>query len=291
MAIPPATARTAALAAALLIAAARADAAAPTAWDVTVALRVAPTNGGAVSIRLALPPTDARQRLGEVHVATRGLKAEVVTDGPDPHVLLRGKLKGARRVAVSYAVEQLRANATMPPITPLEAPPPDLLPFLTPSPLFQSRSILVRDFLETNVSPLLDAPGPPDLVRSIMQVTRERLPWAKDGKTLTLDVIRSGRGKRIGIERAFTTFLRCARIPARFVEGVDLRSKTSRKRAFWTEAWAQNAWWPMSASSGWVGRPPRGWIALARDGQRVLQAEDTATVTYAVQATAREGGS
>jgi hypothetical protein len=202
--------------------------------------------------------------------------------------MLRGKLKGPRRVAVNFSVEQLRPSEAMPPITPLEAPPADLLPFLTPSPLFQSRSILVRDFLETHVSPLLDAPGPPDLVRSIMQVTRERLPWAKDGKTLTLDVIRSGRGKRIGIERAFTTFLRCARIPARFVEGIDLRSKSSRKRAFWTEAWAQNAWWPMSASSGWIGRVPRGWIALARDGQRVLRVDGTATVTYAVQATARE---
>jgi hypothetical protein len=267
---------------------ARAVFAAPTAWDVTVALRVTPANGGAVSVRVALPPTDARQRLGDVSVQTRGLKAEVVRDGAEPHVMLRGKLKSPRRVAVSYAVEQLRPNETLPTVVPLEAPPADLLPFLTPSPLFQSRSILVRDFLETHVSPLLDAPGPPDLVRSIMQVTRERLPWAKDGKTLTLDVIRSGRGKRIGIERAFTTFLRCARIPARFVEGIDLRSKSSRKRAFWTEAWAQNAWWPMSASSGWVGRVPRGWIALARDGERVLRVEGTATVTYAVQSTPRE---
>lgn len=257
-------------------------------WDVTVALRVKPTNGGAVSVRVALPPSDARQRLGEVSVQTRGLKAEVVRDGPAPHVMLRGKLKGPRRVAVSYAVEQLRPNEAPPPITPIEAPPAELLPFLTPSPLFQSRSILVRDFLETNVSPLLGAPGTPDLVRSIMEVTRERLPWARDGKTLTLDVIRSGRGKRIGIERVFTTFLRCARIPARFVEGLDLRSTTARKRVFWTEAWAQDAWWPMSASAGWIGKVPRGWIALTRDGERVLYVDGAATVSYSVQAARRE---
>ncbi|MEO8605490.1 MAG: transglutaminase domain-containing protein [bacterium] len=268
-------------------AAPRPRATAPTSWEVTIALRLTPTNGEPVSVRLALPPSDATQQLGEVTVTARGLKAEVVRDGDEPHVLLRGTLKGPRRVAVTYGIAHRRTLEAMPVVDPIEAPPPPLLPFLTPSPLFQSRSILVREFLETQVSPLLDAPGPHDLLRSIQQVTRDRLVWAKDGKSLTLDVIRSGRGKRIGIERAFTTFLRCARIPARFVEGIDLESKTRRKRAFWSEVWAQNRWWPISASSGWVGRPPRGWVALTRDGQRVLRTDGSATVTYSVEAVPR----
>jgi len=277
-----------AAAGALALVARAASAAPPLRWEVTVALRLTPTNGAPVTVRLALPPSDATQQLGEVTVTARGLEAEVVRDGGEPHVLLRGKLKGPRRVAVTYGVERQRSLDAMPVIEPLEAPPPALLPFLTPSPLFQSRSILVREFLETNVSPLLDAPGPHDLVRSVFQVTRERLAWAKDGKTLTLDVIRSGRGKRIGIERAFTTFLRCARVPARFVEGIDVQSKTRRKRVFWTEVWAQDRWWPLSASSGWVGRAPRSWIALTRDGQRVLRSDGSATVTHTIQATPRE---
>ncbi len=228
------------LVAAAIMTVVRAHAATPTAWDVTLAVRVKPTNGTAVAVRVALPPNDAHQRVSEVTVTSRGLKAEVINDGAEPHVMLRGKLKSARRVAITFRIERLAAPEPLPAIVALDAPPDELLPFLTPSPLFQSRSILVRDFLETNVSPLLDAPGA-DLVRSVRQVTREKLAWSKDGKTLTLDVIRSGRGKRIGIERAFTTFLRCARVPARFVEGVDLKSKTAHKRAFWTEVWAQGA--------------------------------------------------
>lgn len=276
----------AAVCAALLGAAA--PAAAAVRWDVTMALRLTPANGGAVSVRVALPPSDARQRLDAVKVVGRGLKAEIVRDGSEPHVRLTGRLTSPRRIAVSYEVTRVTGSAPLPPIVPIEAPPAALRPYLTPSPLFQSRSLLVRDFLETHVSPLLDAPGSPDLARSVLQVTRERLTLTPDGRSLTLDVLRSGRGKRIGIERAFTTFLRCAGVPARFVEGLDLTSTTRRKRVFWTEAWAQDAWWPISASAGWVGRQPRAWIALARDGQRVLRVDGPASVTYTVQAVSRQ---
>jgi hypothetical protein len=257
-------------------------------WDVTMALRITPTGAAPVHLRVALPASDALQHVGEVSVTARGLHSEVVPDGDEPHVLLSGTLAAPLRVAIGYSVERERSHDEMPSVAPLDAPPAALLPYLTPSPLFQSRSILVRDFLETNVGPLLDAPGPHDLVRSIQQVTRDKLKWAKDGKTLTLDVIRSGRAKRIGIERAFTTFLRCARVPARFVEGIDLQSTTRRKRAFWTEVWSQNQWWPISASGGWNGRLPRSWIAVARDGQRLVRSDGTASVTYDVQVMPRE---
>lgn len=257
---------------------------APSHWAVTVALRLDGGNGSTVRARIALPPNDELQELGDVTVQARGLKATVVRDGDEPHVELRGKLKGARRVAVTYTVQRQRATGTLPAIVPLEAPPPALLPYLMPSPIFQSRSILVRDFLETNAAPVLAAPGAPDLLRVLHQVTRERLTWAGDGKTLTLDVIRSGRGKRIGIERVFTTFLRCAHIPARFVEGINLNSTTQRKRVFWTEVWGQNRWWPVSASSGWIGRLPRAYIALTRDGVRAVQIDAPVTASYAIQA-------
>lgn len=281
---PAGRARALLTALALALLAAPARAATATEWEVTVALRLSAGTGAPVGLRIALPPSDETQTLGAVEVLARGLTATVEHDGDEPHVTLRGKLKGARRVAVRYTVHRERSLGTMPVIAPLEAPPPALLPFLMPSPIFQSRSILVRDFLETTVGPLLDAPGQPDLVRLLHQVTRERFPWAGDGKTLTLDVIRSGRGKRIGIERVFTTFLRCAHVPARFVEGLNLASTTHRKRVFWTEVWGQNRWWPISASSGWIGRLPKSYIALTRDGQRAIQVEGPITVTYAIQA-------
>ncbi len=250
-----------------------------------MALRLAPTNGGGpMTVRLALPPSDTAQQLGAVVVTGRGLAAAVVRDGPEPHVSLRGTVRRPRRVAVRYEVTRRRPAEVHPVIAPVLAPGPALLPYLAPSPLFQSRSILVRDFLETYASPRLDAPGAADVVRTIQEVTRERLPHAADGKTLPLDVIRSGHGKRIGIERVFTTSLRCAGVPARFVEGLNLKSATRRKRVFWTEAWADGFWWPISASGGWSGRLPRAYVALTRDGQRVVTLEGSGTVTYAVQA-------
>jgi hypothetical protein len=260
----------------------------PVRWDVTFAIRLTGGTGVPIAVRLALPPNTEAQEIGDVTVTARGLTATVVRDAPDPHVLLRGKLKGARRVAVRYAVHRRRQLAAVPAVQPLPIPPPELIPFVRPSPVFQSRSILVREFLETNVSPLLDGAGPADVMRAIFRVTRGRLAWDRAGKTLTLDVIRSGKGKRIGIERAFTTFLRCARIPARLVEGINLSSTTARKRVFWTEVWAQGRWWAVSASQGWVGRTPKNYVELTRDGHRVLAVDGPARATYSVQAVRQE---
>ena len=262
---------------------------APSRWDVTFAIRISDGSGAPMSVRLALPADTETQHIGEVEITARGLESSLVREGQQPYVELRGKLKGSRRVAVRYSVHRRRQLAAVPAVQSLPAPAPELLSFLSPSPIFQSRSILVRDFLETNVSPLVGSAGTADLMRAILQVTRERLTWDRNGKSLTLDVIRSGKGKRIGIERAFTTFLRCARIPARLVEGVNLNSTTPHKRVFWTEVWTQGRWYPVSASHGWVGREPKSYVALTRDGERVLTVEGSVQVHYTVQAVPVEG--
>jgi hypothetical protein len=274
---------------AALVLAVPALAAEPGRWDVTVAVRISGGTGAPMAVRLALPPDSDRQRISGVEITSRGLKATVVRDGDEPHVLWQGKLKGARRVAVRYTVERTRPLAAMPAVEPLDVPSPALLPFLTPSPLFQSRSLLVREFLETNVTPVLSGDNYGDLMRAVYRVTRARLEWRADGKTHTLDVIRSGGGKRIGIERVFTTFLRCAHVPARFVEGMNLNSSTGRKRVFWTEVWTHDRWWPVSASAGWIGRAPKSYVALTRDGQRVLRVEGPVQASYSVQAVRLEG--
>jgi hypothetical protein len=253
-------------------------------WEVTLAIRLADGDGERLSVRVALPPNAAAQQLGTVDVSGRGFDATIVREGPHPNVLLTGRVRGARRLAVSYVVDVTPQSLTVPPIWPVSQPPPALLPYLRPAPLFQSRSLLVREFLETNAAPLLDQGGT-DPLRAILNVTHDRLTRAADGRSLALDVIRRGSGKRIGIERAFTTFLRCARIPARFVEGVRLSSSTRKKRTFWTEAWSDGRWWPVSASSGWIGNRPAATLAVATDGTRVVTvAEGKATLSYSIRA-------
>lgn len=268
----------------LLLAPAAAPAAVASRWEVTVAVRISGGTGAPMAVRLALPGDAAGQQIGEVEVTARGLETEVVRSGPSPHVLLRGKLKGSRRVAVRYSVRRTRHLAAVPVVEPVQVPPPDVVPFLSPSPVFQSRSILVRDFLESNVGPRLGTTGNGDLLRAILQTTRDRLLLERTGQSRALDVIRSGKGNRIGMERVLVTFMRCARIPARLVEGINLTSKTRRKRVFWTEVWAQDRWWPVSASQGWVGREPKNYVAIARDGQKILTVEGPVQASYSVQA-------
>jgi hypothetical protein len=258
-------------------------------WDVTFAMRVIATKRSPLGMRLALPLPGHGQHASRVEVRARGLAAEVDETSAAPHVRFTGKLEGARRVAVRYRVTTERPSAPRAvEVKPLERPDPALLPYLAATPMFQARSIIVREFLETHVSPLLETDDPPDLLHAIHTATRGQIQRARDGKTLVLDVVRRRRAQRLGIERAFTTFLRCAGVPARMIEGIDLESSTRRKRVFWTEVWAGHRWEPVSASRGWIGRLPASYVALSRDGVRVLQVDSASgediTATYVVEA-------
>jgi hypothetical protein len=53
---------------------------------------------------------------------------------------------------------------------------------------------------------------------------------------------------------------------------------------FWTEVWADGAWWPVSASRGWIGDLPPSYVGLARDGARVVVVDGPATAAYVVTA-------
>lgn len=253
------------------------------AWSVTIAARLVPGGGGIVSARIALPPALRGQAPSNVSASARGLDVAVNRDDPHPHVLVRGKSAHPLRIGVSFDVERNGEPAAAVEFSPIEFPGPELLPFVAPAPLFQSRSILVRDFLESHAGPRLRA-ARPDLVGAILEAIRAEIKHRRDGKSLALDVLRRRRGKRIGIERLFTTSLRCAGIPARFVEGVALDSNTRRKRAFWNLVYGAGAWWPVSASETWRLDQPLDVVALALDGTRVVEGGAGTQVTYSVQA-------
>lgn len=257
-------------------------------WDVTFALRIGDGHGRPVEVRVALPPETRWQSVADVRIVDRGLKTQVI-QGETPEVVLSGIVRKSRRVAVSYKVTVTAQEKSVPLIEPPADPPLDLYSELSPAPLFPSRSILVREFLEENVGPLL-AEGNRDVMRAIYNVMRRRFEHKTEGKSLPLDVLRRGIGQRIGLERLFTTFLRCARVPARFIEGVKLDSRTKRKRVFWTEVWSGSSWWPVSVSRGWLGKRSSNLLALTYDGRRAVQIEGESAVTYTVQAHRRQGG-
>ena len=288
-----------ALAALLALLPGRAAAAAAERWRVTIAARLAPvpTEGRPaadatagdpavarpIAARIALAPNLPGQSVSNVVTHARGLSASVHADDPHPHVRVAGKAKHPLRVGVSFDVERRKPDGAPGPFSPIEFPPPELVPFVAPAPLFQSRSILVRDFLESHAGPRLRPPQT-DLVDAILAALEAEIRHRRDGKSLALDVVRRRRGKRIGIERVFTTSLRCAGIPARFVEGVDLQSTTKRKRVFWNLVFGAGRWWPVSASGGWRVEQPPSWVALALDGTRVAEGAAATGVTYTIQA-------
>lgn len=251
-------------------------------WTVTLAVRIADTDNKPVELHVALPPNTEHQVVSAIEVSERGLSSDIVL-GAEPEVVFRGRVPGNRRVSVTYRVDRSSRRSRLPAVQPAVDPPRDALDALRPATLFPSRSILVREFLETHVTPKL-AESDVDMLRAIYAVTREELPHKSAGKSLPLDVLRRGFGLRIGLERVFTTCLRSAGIPARFVEGFDLSSSTRRKRTFWTEVWSEGQWYPVSVSRGWLGRLPDDVVAVAFDGRRVVRSLGAGTVEYSVVA-------
>ena len=257
-------------------------------WEVTLALRVGAAQESFSEVKVALPADDEWQSLHNLKIKGRGLDAFKMPSAV-PEVVFRGRLDDARRLSLNYEVVINSVAGKLPDISSAEAATTETLLYMEPAPLFPSRSILVREFLETHVSPMIRVSGrgklnaaKPPLLRAIFKATREELKHQSDGKSLVLDSLRRRTAKRIGIERSFTTFLRCAGIPARFVEGIDLRSKSRRKRVFWNEVWHGDRWWPISASRGWIGERPSSYIALTRDGRRVVTAGGQIEVSYVV---------
>jgi len=252
----------------------------PSAWDVTIAMRVSAEDDKSIEVHVALPPDDAQQSVSNVVVKSRGLTSEIVR-GAEPEVIFRGRAEGSRRVSVNFRVERTPGKLALPVIHPAIDPPRDVLDALRPAPLYPSRSILVREFLETHVAPKLQEPDF-GMVQAIYQTIREKLPYDRDGKSLPLDVLRRGHGLRIGRERVFTACLRSAGIPARFVEGIDLTSSTRRKRRFWNEVWADGTWYRVSLSGGWSGRFPDDYVAMVADGRRIVRARGDEEVEYII---------
>lgn len=258
-------------------AAAEAD---PRAWHVTIAVRISDTGDKPVAVRVALPADDERQRISDIEVRQRGLKSDVVR-GAEPEVVFRGRVSDSRRVSVGFRVDRTPLRGAVPAVQPPADPPLEVLEALRPAPLYPSRSILVREFLETHVAPRLQS-GETDMLRAIHAAIRKELPYDKSGKSLPLDVLRRGHGLRIGRERVLTASLRCAGIPAHFVEGIDLSSSTRRKRRFWNEVWHDGRWYPASVSGGWIGRLPDDYLAIAVNGRRVVKSEGAGVVEYSV---------
>lgn len=256
----------------------------PARYELTFAVRIADAEGKPVEVHLALPPDTPHQRVVDITTNARGLTADVVR-GDEPEVVFRGRVQESRRVSVTVLVEVDRRREPLPAaVQPVEDPPRETLVALRPAPLLPSRSILVREFLETHVAPRLRSADASDMLHAIHAAVREELEYRSDGKSLALDVLRRGDGMRIGLERVFTASLRSAGIPAHLVEGMDPASSTKRKRRFWTEVWADGAWYPVSASFGWLAKPPRPLIALTFDGRRVLRSMAAGTANYGVVA-------
>ena len=250
------------------------------AWEVTLAVRITEADDKPIEVHLALPSDTTHQRISEIAVVDRGLDSDIVL-GAEPGVVFRGRVEDSRRVSASFRVDRSPRRSRLPAVRPAVDPPRAALDALRPATLFPSRSILVREFLETYATPKLQE-SDADMLRAIYAVIREQLPHNNEGKSLPLDVLRRGFGLRIGRERVLTTCLRSAGIPARFVEGIATSNSTRRKRVFWNEVWSNGQWYPVSMSRGWLGRIPDDVIALTFDGRPVLRSHGAGQVEYSV---------
>jgi len=252
---------------------------APGLWQVQIEI-AARGDGAEGSVRAALPYSGPGQRIFGEHFTSDRLGFEIRSGDEARLGIWSGWMERVHRILYGFRV-QLFPREVPVPAAPYAAPPPSLRQrYARPSLGIPSSTEQVREAVQS-----LRLPGPDGVgarVRSIFAfVTHEIGEGESAGDDAVLTLMQR-EGSELGRERLLVTLLRGVGIPARLVQGLELRETTPRRR-LWTEAWIDGVWVPMSATAGFFAEVPAGMLAVRYgDGPLV---EGTGTRAVAVSFT------
>jgi len=237
-------------------------------------------NGGDARIELPLVRSDEHQTLLAEKLLPRGFEVEEVErDGNRLAILTHPALDGARRITYEFtvAVRGTREAVAPAPVTSAE-PTPEDAPWVRPTRHLQSTSPLIREKIVRFATPRLAA-GETDAIRLAWDLTKtyEHRP---NGSKSVLKATRTGHAADRGLDRLFATFLRTSGVPARPVQGVDLRRK-GRRFTTWVEVKSGGRWVPMSVPRDHWGELPARYVKLTHgDRPLIARNENVERVTF-----------
>lgn len=102
---------------------------------------------------------------------------------------------------------------------------------------------------------------------------------ATDDATATL---RSKTATPLGRARTLVALCRTAKVPARVITGLEIRTDATLVRRFWVEALVAGRWEPFDPENGYAHELPHNFLAVRRDGGAVVRASGVQTLNEAI---------
>ena len=250
-------------------------------WQVELSVSVR-GDGQRGSVRSLVPDNEPGQVVFDERFSSDRLEVEVQDRAEGRLAVWSGWLEGVHEVVYRFRVQSTAVEVPLASaIPPLEVPRAMRVTHLGPSATFPATTAAVK----TRIEEL--ALGPPSdpvaRVQKVFAFVAHEIalePAAADDALLTLD---RREGSALGKERLLVTLLRAGGRPARLVQGLELREGARPATRFWVETWLDELWVPLSASEGFVGGRPAGWVALSRGNRPFVEATGARAVGHRVR--------
>jgi hypothetical protein len=229
------------------------------------------------SVRAPLPSSGPGQSVFDERTASEGLLFTIRTEGGQRIGVWSGRLSGVLRVVHGFRVQTTPLKVELP----LELPPPppaevvaDYTGATTELPVHAAEIQA-----EIGRLPLASQRDPVARLRTLFSLVSEEIggvDTASDDAVLTLA---AREGSPRGRTLLFTTLLRAAGIPARVVQGLQLRDGTAIPTE-WSEAYIGGTWVPLSPAHGFFAERPENLVALHTGSGAAVEATGSEAVGW-----------
>ena len=211
------------------------------------------------SVRAPLPSSGPGQSVFDERTASEGLLFTIRTEDGQRVGVWSGRLSGVVRVVHGFRVQTSAVRVALPLQLP-EEPPHELVASYTAA----TTELPVHSAeIQAEIArlPLASPRDPVARVRTLFALVSEEIGSAETGSDDAILTLAAREGSPRGRTLLFVTLLRAAGIPARVVQGLQLRNQTADPTQ-WAEARIGDVWVPLSPAHGFFAERPEGLVAL-----------------------------
>jgi hypothetical protein len=229
------------------------------------------------SVRAPLPSSGPGQSVFDERTASEGLLFTIRTEDGQRIGVWSGRISGVVRVVHGFRVQTSAVRVPLPMQLPPE-PPRELLATYTAA---TTELPVHAAEIQAEIArlPLASPRDPVARLRTLFTLVSEEIGSAATGSDDAVLTLAAREGSARGRTLLFTTLLRAAGIPARVVQGLELRGSNAVPTE-WSEAWIDERWVPSSPVDGFFAERPEGLVALHTGEGAGIEATGSEAVSW-----------